>query len=190
MNFLDRWFEKAKQVILDPDQFFEEQETSEKILEPLTFLLVSMSLPVLIGWVSDFILRPELTMTTRISTLISIFIMIPVTYIIFSGLVHLFVKLLHQGSFNDTLDAIAYPTAINFFIGWIPIINVIATFYMILSQIKGLQKKQDMVLGKAYLVYILPIITVMLIIVLIAVLTFTSDPTLMEEALRELPLQM
>lgn len=188
MNWLDKWFKDAKHVILDAEDFFENKETSESLKEPVMFLLTSMSLPIIIAWLIGVFLDPNVVILNRLAMLLVTVILLPIFYILWAGIVHIGVVIMGGDRYRGTFDALIYPTAINFFIGWIPLINIFALFYVVLSQIRGIEKMHDMTLLKSSIAYIVPllIITVLLAIAAFFLFATFSNEIVTEMALTEL----
>lgn len=168
MNYLENWFENAKEIVFRPSQFFEAVRPSEGYDQPLQFALVSLVIGSVLGSVVTYVLGSQLGTYTAgagplsilgssaqsiVGGLIGLFL--------WAGIVHLFVYLLGRKEYRKTFEVISYATAVTAFFGWIPVLNLFAGLYSIYVQARGIENYHQLSFGKALAAVLIPTLVIL-----------------------------
>ena len=181
MGLFNTW----KKVMFDPMNFFEKLPDKIKLKEPSFFYIkinaiMLLGLALLILFFGTFFLA----MLSASEPLAGIFggigfsIIIVIGLILFpvmllfswgmlfvgAGITHLLV-LLFGGTkgFHETYKTLAYASAPNI-LGFIPYLNWITGIYILVLQVIGIHKRQDLSIGKSIAVVLIPFLAILLFI--------------------------
>jgi hypothetical protein len=151
---LKNWLKTIKDVNLRPTEFFQGID-GEGFEKPVKFAALTGTVYGVI--LSSLILVSTVfSQETFLSGLVGALVLLvamPVGIIIStffgSALVHLAVYLFGKRGFDKTYNAVTYPRVAVSIWGWIPVLNLVAAFYSIYMQARGLEELHEMDFGKA-----------------------------------------
>lgn len=168
-GWLRQWFNTAKMVVKTPQDFFAATEPHEDIVPAMKFAVTSL---VISGFLSGVILllfssaAPGAATATVFEPLIQAFSGLiggTIGILIGAGILHLFVYLLGGGDYMKTLSVVSYVTSVQAFFGWIPVINIVAAFYGIYIQVRGVEEFHNFSTGRAVAAVLLPIVALLVL---------------------------
>jgi hypothetical protein len=201
MTFARDWFETFKRVLLEPSQYFEEEDRNDGFGYPLKFAITSIIITGVISATQISALgmasmgmseAPGVTGASTFFLAGIILVAAPILgllgLLITSAIYHLFVYLLGgKEGYRKTLAALEYGTAvspINSLFSFIPLlgslISLILGIYTLYIEIKAIENFQNMSTGRAALALLLPlaifvVVMIGLFILFIAILAGSGD---------------
>ncbi len=161
-DWLQAWFETAKQVVFAPTQFFSDLEPEDDVLPLLAFSVTSL---LVAGVLRSLVIiadtmrlqRPLQEATAEVVSVIGGALLSGVIGVfIIAAFYHVFVHLFGGRGYMKTVNIAVYVTAIMAFVGWIPGISSFGSLYGLYIWIRGLENLHDFSTGNAVLVMILP----------------------------------
>ncbi|MFH1420702.1 MAG: YIP1 family protein [Candidatus Aenigmatarchaeota archaeon] len=145
--------DKAINVMIKPAEFFSKLG-GETLMDTLTYMLAICAIQLLIGVLTNlgYIAQFHLMVLYWFSGILMIFIV--------AGLMHLFVMLLgidrEWNKYFLTLKVSVYAMTPFVLLGWIPIVSLIASVWLVYLMVKGISVFYQVKMTKAFLVAILP----------------------------------
>lgn len=181
MQWLEDWFGTAKQVVFSPDAFYAGAEPSDDFTPGMRFAVTSLVISGVLNGVLMLAFFPFLGMGVE-DTLLKAALQ-PVAGVIggtlglllSAGIVHVFVYLLGGSGYVKSVDIVAYATAAQAFFGWIPVLNVLASLYVIYIQARGIEHFHDFSFGRALVAAVAPLLFILLAII-VGVFLFIDVP--------------
>ncbi len=159
MNWPVEWAKQAKDITLSPVDFYRNLDERGDYKYPVKFAVTSAMISAFLVFIAqeaqirilpDPTIPAELTGITGLALLlISGIIGGTIGLLINSGFIHIFVSLFGFKDYQKTTEAVSYPTGISALLSWIPVVNIVAFFYMIYAEIRGVESIHEMSTGKA-----------------------------------------
>lgn len=173
MNFLEEWFEQAREVVFSPTEFYREAERHEGFRYPLKFAALSLFISGLLSGLVAVVtgsLVPALSGSPLGIVFSALGAVVGGIIGLFVGaaLIHIFVYLFGGRGYQGTFEALSYATAVSAFFGWIPFINILAGLYTIYVQARGIENFHEMSFGKALAAVLLPVLVILGVAILVA----------------------
>ncbi|MFB6294678.1 MAG: YIP1 family protein [Candidatus Nanohaloarchaea archaeon] len=171
MGWFSEWFRQGRSLLAGPARFFDRFQgpvtTAYAAKFAATSLLVMAVLDVALG---GFLLvaAPQLIPGIDVAALLTNAGMTVIGGIIgvfvSAAILHVSVYLLGGRDMERTLTVVAYATAIQAFLGWIPLVNLIGVLYVMYAQLRGIEKLHRFSLGRATAAFLLPVIVIAVIL--------------------------
>ena len=168
-----KFWEKIKLVCTNPQSFFKAIESETEIKTSIMFYIylqiIVLPFGILVGWITgqvDTLLKALVFPLAFVFGLFVFFLML----LIYHGIITLFGG--KQGLLR-TFQAFIYGATPALLLSWIPIVNIIVSFYSMYLNIIGLIQLQKMEKHKAILAYFTPIIIVLVISLILGITIFT-----------------
>jgi hypothetical protein len=173
LGLFTAYWQTWKGIVLSPDKFWERVRPQGSLWDALAFSWIASGLSTLISLPLQLLqgsgqMREALERMNNLppdvrESLISFFagggqlglalgglLLYPVTFIITTGIVHLFCLLfgVAQNGFNATARAVGYATA-PLLLSWVPCVNMGLAVYVIVLEVWGLARLQRTTYGRA-----------------------------------------
>jgi len=180
-------FEKIKFVLFRPSTFFSKIKDATIKETFIYFLILSAFYNILLVFSNSFFgtnsilaaqfaaLDLEISSSLLYIPLIPIFIIMHAAFIfLLTALYHLFVHIVKgKGDFSKTFIAVVYSNTPMLLFGWIPFLSFLLIFYNLFLFIVGISSLHKISRGKAFTVYLGPIILSILVGILILLLSLS-----------------
>lgn len=158
MNWLEQWFEEAKEIISSPTEFYQVLRKRGNFSYPIKFAVTSGIIGAILTGLVDILLGTKTNPLMMFpSAIVGGIIAGTVGLLIGAGIIHIFVYLFDGYNYQKTLEAISYTTAIQALVGWIPYVGIIAWAYTVYAQIRGIEEFHEFSTGRAAAVVLIPI---------------------------------
>ncbi len=165
-------FEKIKQSMLKPNEFFEKIKKEKGIGSAFKYLAILSLVSLVMGVVGLYTAMPFLIPNESYVALLPVVINFMPMILIFSyvfglvvtfvsaGFIHIIAKLLKtKGAFEDTFKALVYGSTPSLLFSWIPFVSIIPVIYSLYLTIKGFSKLHSVSMGKAALIiFVIPLV--------------------------------
>ncbi len=165
--------EKIKKVLLSPSEFFNAVKGEEGFKNAFVYIalisIVSIALNYFLSsQYSAMLARFGLPSALGIAIILVIWLFGLIFSFIAVGFFHIFVYLLGgKEGFTNTYKAFAYASTPSSLLGWIPFIGIIFSLWSLYLEIKGISVLQNMGMGRALAVILIPIAIIAIIIFLL-----------------------
>ncbi|MFB6088161.1 MAG: YIP1 family protein [Candidatus Aenigmatarchaeota archaeon] len=167
MEFLKDVWNKIRNVVLNPSDFFEEIEEEKNNRYPLIYLIIIEIVPAIFSYFILMLNISPISMGLRSYEAVSgIFVIFLVFFNYFVGIIeniisavviHIFCVLLDgSGDFNASFKSIIYGATPSILAGWIPIVGIIAFLDSIYLQVKGISELHDVSMLRALGILLIP----------------------------------
>ena len=174
-------FKKIKKTLFSPRELFESTR-EEGVMPAFKFQLITLIFPVvllslvlfflinsLLGVFSPFMNNVEalaggITLSIAGIFAVSLFVFVPISTFIYSGVLHLFVKLyLGKGSYKETYKAIVYSSTPATILLFLPGINLLAYIWQFILYLQGMSIYHSISKFRAFLILLTPIVILVFI---------------------------
>lgn len=116
IGFFEALWQTIKKVLFKPAEFFERLEISDTYLEPLSFYFIVFTVSIVISALLEGLLAKALSLRLLLVMLITLPATALLAIYIFSGAVHLLVRLFKgEGDFKATFNVICYGSSASVF---------------------------------------------------------------------------
>lgn len=169
-------FEKAKTFIMDPKTAFD-RETKSDAISGLKYAVIWLFIMALLSaivygifgnrissfmtsmWLPESVMEAEITVGSTLSTFFGAWIGGVIGLLILGLWLHLWAYILGaRMKLENTLKVVFYGNTPSYVLGWIPLLNVIATIWALVLYIMGLTRLQKLTTGKAILTLVIAIL--------------------------------
>lgn len=171
-GWFKHWFRTGRRIVSHPKQFFQEEEPTTDYWYAAQFASTSGAIAaILYLFLTILLTRPVLTAVGlgEETTLLAILVGAILGYLwlafgtigfsITGVLIHVMLQLLGvDEDLHTTKDVTAYASAVGGFLGWIPIVSILAMPYLFYVQIRGVEGFHDVSFGTAFIAVLLPVI--------------------------------
>ncbi|MFH8092911.1 MAG: YIP1 family protein [Candidatus Aenigmatarchaeota archaeon] len=162
-------FQKMVYALTKPEELFKfirKEPFSAAFLYFLMINAISKAIRVLL-FLANFPVSPNET----VNSILMEFVTTTIFSFIFAGIFHIFAKLFGgYAPYEGTFKAYVYGMTPSILFGWIPYIGILGSIYGIYIFIKGISFIHAISLGKAFLVWFIPILILLLLILLLFLL--------------------
>lgn len=171
MGLIERWFDDAKSVIVEPSSFFAEADR-DGFGYPLKFAVISLVIAGVLSSISSLLWgsvfgSASFAIANALGSLIGTVIGGVIGLFIGAALIHIFVILFGGEGYGRTFAVLAYATALSplgALLGFIPILGALAGIvvglYGLYVEVKGVEIFHGLTTGRAALAVILPIVII------------------------------
>lgn len=170
----------VKEIFIKHDKFFSKDKST--IFDVTEYVLVLSLVPAVVVLLTSIFFQPlpiaQIALFSPIVAsllpvimFISVFVLNLVSLFLGSGVLHLFVYLLGGRGFVKTFRSSGYSWTPSLLLGWVPIVNIIASLYGLYLLVIGIKKQHGFTTTRAVIAAILPVLVIFLVIVIAAVLT-------------------
>ncbi len=168
MNVLTEWFEKARDVVLSPSAFYSEMEPGDGFVAPVKFAAISLVISGLLTGVVNMVIPSSVMpqtlgasagstgITGVLTSALGSVVGGVIGLFVVAAFIHIFVYLFGGRNYRDTFEVLSYATAVSAFLGWIPLVNILAWLYGIYVQAKGIESYHNLSFGKSLASVVLP----------------------------------
>ncbi len=161
-------FQKLFYVFNNDKNFFKEIK-KERFSETLIYLLFVLAIPLVFQ--TFFVLVGIIPDEKNINYLLRNYVDQFISTFIFVGIFHLLTKLFGgKEGYSQTLKAYVYGFTPSILFSWIPFIGIIGVFYGVYLFVQSLSIIQSISKSKAFLVWLIPILVIIIIFVLAALI--------------------
>ncbi len=171
MEWFSEWFRQARSLLVGPATFFDRFQgpvtTGYAAKFAATSLLMMAVLDAVLGgilMVAAPQLIPGIDVTTLLTNGVTTIIGGIIGVFVSAALLHVFIYLLGGRDMERTLTVVAYVTAIQAFLGWIPVVNFIGILYVMYAQVRGIEKLHGFSLARAAAAFLLPVVILAVIV--------------------------
>lgn len=190
MAIISEWFSTLKQIFSSAGQFYEEETDTSIGGKPIRVALVSLLLSGLISAVYSVVMLPGEMKLMALADILLAPILGIVGIGITAAITHLVGMLVgFKNGYSETFSVFAYATVISpvaSLFSFVPIlgafVGLVLFLFAVYVQIKGVQKFQQVSLGKAAISVLLPVVVIALILVVIIFMASTALVALMGSA--------
>lgn len=162
-------FNKVIYSLINPTELFKvirKEEFSSSFL----YLLFVTSIPTLIKIVL-FLFGITSLSGSSIGSILKEYTIVIIGAFIYAGVFHLFAKLFGGvAGYGETYKAYVYGFTASTLFGWIPFIGILGIVYGVYCFVKGISILHGLSTGKAFLVWFMPILIVLVILVFLLIL--------------------
>jgi hypothetical protein len=189
------FFEKMKGLLLEPSKTFDALK-EEPLLEAVKYYIgiaavFSALFALILGFVGSFFgsmmgfgnLGMMMGAGAGISAAIIFFVMFMLIAIagafIGGAILHIFVYIAGgRKGITQTIKAEMYGSTASLLFGWLPIINMIAAIWSLVTEIIGIRQLHEITTGRAVLALVLPIIIAFILAMVVAFFLIASFSTI------------
>ncbi|MBI4018804.1 MAG: YIP1 family protein [Candidatus Aenigmarchaeota archaeon] len=153
--------DKIKLVLTNPDKFFVSVKKEEGYGEVIKYTAVLSIVGSLLGMsISSLIASFDIVAIILTSLIVPVFFII--IQFIAAAITHILVILAGgKNGYSQTLKAGMYATTPVYLVGFLPLVSIIAALYSIYLNIKGLSVLQNISMGRAAAVILVPLLLAM-----------------------------
>lgn len=175
-GWFQHWYRTAWRIVRHPTRFFEEEDPTEDYWYAAQFASTSGAIAaVLYLFLTIALTRPVISVVglDQGTTILAILVGVILGYLwlafgtigfsIIGVLIHVTLQLLGvEGELHTTKDVTAYASAVAGFLGWFPILSILAVPYLFYVQIRGVEAFHDVPFGTAFIAVLLPVVVLSL----------------------------
>lgn len=180
---LEKYFQKTKQIIKTPKEFFKKEKPAKSFKDDLKYLLflsvISSALILIFDFVLGYIVP---TLSGQGQGPLNFAVVVYafgvsvmgafLSTLIFGVILHIIAKVFKgNGSFKTTLSLAIYSSSANLLMGWIPVVGVIASIYTLYILYIGGAEYHDMPSRRALIAFVIVPIVLTVLLGIVGALT-------------------
>lgn len=186
MEIISEWFSTLKQIFSSAGEYYEQETDTDIGGKPLKVAILSGLLSAIITIVPAAITEPS-TIAGALTYLILNPFLTVVGALFSAAITHLAGMLLgFNNGFSETFAAFAYATVVTpvaslfLFVPLIgPFVGLVLAAFAVYVQVKGVQKFQEVSLGKAAIAVLVPVLLIIGVLIVLAFVAGTMFAALM-----------